>query len=266
MGKPVIAYKSMLRSTGVVITDPGTEVGFSLSDIHDYRSHTLWKSDTTVSPIDIDIDLAGGDEAVDYIMLVNHNLSTMSILVTVFTGAAFPPVSGWTNFTPAEDTVSVHTAAATGAARYWRIRLSGTFTSKPFIGEIFLGKKTTLPQYLAPSFDPFFKQVEARGVRSRGGHYLGVSLKGQQHRGEITFGEAGAARAAFTSDLNAFLDDHAFKRRPFGFIVDPDDSDFDSPRYVKMVDDEEASRNAVGGTWSNLTFALPIEEAYAEPA
>ncbi len=265
MGKPVIAYKSMLRSTGVVITDPGTEAGFSLADIHDYRSYSLWKSDTTSSPIDIDIDLAGGDESVDYIMLVNHNLFTETATVEVFSGAAFPPAASWASFAPTEDTVSFKTAAASVTRRYWRVRITA-FVNKPFIGELFLGMKTTLPQYLAPSFDPFFKQVEARGFRSRGGHYLGVSLKGQQHRGEITFGEAGAPRADFTSDLNAFLDDHAFKRRPFGFIVDPDDSDFDKPRYVKMVDEEEASRNAVGGTWSNLTFVLPIEEAYAEPA
>jgi hypothetical protein len=265
MAKPVILYENLLREDATVITDPGTETGFALSDIYDYRSYTVWKSDDAVltNDVDIDIDL-GSAKSADYFMLVNHNLA--GHVVYVYWGPASPPATG-SSFVlvGAGETISSH-LFTTGSYRYWRIRLvaAAGFSAKPYIGELFLGARLTLPQYMDPGFDPFFKQVEVQGARSRGGHYLGSSLRGQTHRGTITFGEAGAPRADFTSDLNAFLDDHAYKRLPFGFILDSADGDFDSTRYLKVPDESQILRQAVGNTWTNLTFSLPVEEAYSE--
>jgi hypothetical protein len=270
MAKPVIVYKSMLRSAGVVLTDPGSAFGFPIANLADYRSFSLWKSSGTSSPINIDIDLAGGSEAADCIMLVNHNLKTNGANVKILADTTFPPTTErLAAFSPTEDTVTYKEFTLTSALRYWRVVLTDPappFAAAPFIGELFVGARLSLPQYLAPSFDPFFKQVEVQGVRGRGKHYLGASLRGQTHRGEITFGEAGLPRSFFTSDLNAFIDNHAFLRRPFGFVVDVADSDFASARYVKLADDADIGRHAVGGSWQNLTFVLPVEEAYSEPA
>lgn len=269
MGKPVIAYKNILRNAVSVVTASSTDPLFSVGDIYDYRSYSVWKASSNSSPQYIDIDAGVSGQSCDYVLLVNHSLNTEGAAVQLQSGTTFPPTTTteFTAWTPSEDGVSYKSFAASATRRYWRLTMTaGPFTNAPFIGEFFLGLKTELPQYLAPTFDPFFKQIEVQGVRSRGGHYLGASLRGQQHRGDITFGDAGTARADFTSDLNAFLNDHAFLRFPFGFIVDPDDGDFKAPRYVKMADEEEALRRAVGGTWQNLALSLPVEEAYAEPA
>jgi hypothetical protein len=125
--------------------------------------------------------------------------------------------------------------------------------------------KTTLPEYLAPSFPPFFDNVEVAGSRSEGGQYLAATTRGHTHRGRLTFGAAGAARSAFTSDLTAFIDNHAVKRQPFFFQLDSADTDFDAVRYIRMRDDSEAERAAVGNSWGRLTFGLDVEEAYSEP-
>jgi len=129
-----------------------------------------------------------------------------------------------------------------------------------------VGLKTELPQYMTPEFDPFFRQVEATGERSEGGHYLGTLLRGKTHRGEITFGDAGVPRAFWDSDLTPFLDNHFMKRLPFIWVLDSADSEFDTPFYLKMPDDQRVGRKAVGGSWQNLAPNLPVEEAYQEPA
>jgi len=94
---------------------------------------------------------------------------------------------------------------------------------------------------------------------------LGALLRGHIHVGNISFGQAGAPRAAFTSDLNAFLDNHALLRRPWVFVLDTADADFDTARYIKVPDGESPSRQAVGGSWQQLTFELPVETAFMEP-
>ena len=97
------------------------------------------------------------------------------------------------------------------------------------------------------------------------GHYLAGTTRGEMHRGAITFGAAGAARAWFTSDGNAFIRNHAAKRHPFFFVLDTADTDFDDARYLRVTDDARIERLAVGGAWSRLSFNLPVEEAYMEP-
>jgi hypothetical protein len=168
-----------------------------------------------------------------------------------------------------ENTVTYFAFTAPGAKRYWRVQLTtadAAFDEAPFIGELMLGLKMTLPEYLAPSFDPFFRQVEVIGSRSEGGFYLGAVNRGQKHRGNITVGAAGIARSFYTSDLNTFIHDHAMPRFPFIFILDTDDTDFDSAHYIKVTDDSDVKRMAVGGSFTRFALSMDVEEAYMEQA
>lgn len=269
MALPVIAYKSMLRETTTTITDPGTASGYAIGDIKDLRSFKIWKSSTTVKPINIDIDVGAGNATADYIALVNHNLFTLGATVEVLSGAASPAATQrLAPWTVTEDTVSYKGFTVAAAQRYWRIQITtaaASFATAPFIGECFLGMKTALPEYLRADFDPFFDGIEIAGSRSEGGHYLGGTTRGHTHRGTIGFGAAGGVRTAFTSDLNAFID-YANLRKPFFFVVDTADTDFDSPRFLKMGDTARIERIPVGGTTTRFSFEVPVEEAYMEPA
>lgn len=273
MATPLIAYLSMLRESTASISDPGTESGFDIDDIHNLKSYAGWKSDTTVKPINIDIDMGSDSETADYIAIVNSNLSTISATVQVLSSNQATGAPGATEQLAAtavtDDNVWYQPFTVGDTHRYFRIAITtgaGAFSAAPATGEIFLGMKTSLNSFLTPDFPPFFKGVEAIGTRSEGGHYLGAILRGQTHRATISFGEAGAARADFTSDLNAFLDDHALLRKPFVFIVDPDDSDFDTARYIRMADGADAARLAVAGKWARLRFDLEVVEAMMEAA
>lgn len=270
MARPLIAYLSMLRLSTTTITDPGTETGFLIGSIKDMKAYMIWKSNQTAAAINIDLDTgAGTEQNADYIALVNHNLNTLGATVRVFADAA---VIGSTQVlaatTPGQDTVTYLPFTAPGTRRFWRITINHSalpFTAKPFIGDLFMGMKTELPEFMSPSFDPFFFDYEIAGSRSEGGHYLAGTVRGEMHRGAITFGAAGAARSWFTSDGNAFIRNHAAKRHPFFFVLDTADTDFDDARYLRVPDDARLERLAVGGAWSRLTFHLPVEEAFMEP-
>ena len=273
MAFPIIGYDNLFDDSGSTITDPGTASGFAIGDIKDHRAFKVWKSSVTTSPINIDIDLGVGNSAnPDYIALVNHNLTTLGATVTVQSddeATYTAPNEAQAAYTPTADAVDFQGFTAIGADRYWRVVITAPappHASAPFIGDVLLGVRTTLTEYMQPGFDPFHKQVEVASERSEGGHYLGATLRGITRRAEIAFGPAGAARAGFTSDLNAFIDNHAMKRLPFIFVLDTADSDFSSPRWLKVPDEAQIGREAVGGVWSRLILRLPVEEALMEVA
>jgi hypothetical protein len=271
MAFPIIGYLSMAELAAATITDPGTATGYDIDNIADHRAFTLWVSDTTVTPINIDID-AGSAVQADYLALIHHNLNANAATVAVYADDNAPfatPENPLTAVAPAEDTVTFKGFTSPGAYRYWRIQIAhaAAFPTAPYIGVVKLGLRTTLTEMLNPEVDPFMKQVEVRGERSEGGNYLGSILGGQRHRAELAFGgPAGMARSFLTSDLNAFIDNHAIKRRPFVFVLDTADADFDVARWVKVTDGGEISRTPVGGMWSRMVVRLPVEEALSETA
>ena len=270
MAFPVIAHKTILRNTGATIADPGTEIDFDINNIKDLKSYTLWKSNGVTSPINIDIDMGVGNSAdADHLLLVNSNFTTVGATIEIFADTFTPPTtSRAAAVAVGTDNVYYRAFTAPGAFRHWRVQIvdpAPPFASAPFTGVLNLGLKTLFTELMIPEFDPFFDDIEAVGSASEGGHHLGTLLRGHIHRGTISFGQAGAPRSVYTSDLNAFID-HAQKKLPFGFVLDTGDSDFAVARYIKVPDEALVGRQAVGGTWARLILTLPVEEAFMEPA
>lgn len=272
MAKPLILYDNFVNLSTTTVTDPGSASGYPISNISDRRGFTMWKSDQTAAAVNIDIDTGAGTDNADTIALVNHNLTTLGATVRVLADTVNPPlVQVLAATTPGADGVSLNTFTAPGNKRYWRVTINHSalpFASAPFIGELWLGMKTTAPEYVTPAFAPFFDDVEVDGDRSAGGHYLGAALRGHVHRGTIDLGgPAGCSRADHLATLKPFADNHLSKRYPFFFVLDADDTDFDDPRFIRMTDAPgQPRREAVGNTWSRLTFVFDAEEAWAEAA
>jgi hypothetical protein len=116
-----------------------------------------------------------------------------------------------------------------------------------------------------PDIDPYLKQVMTSSERTEGGHYAGAILRGQTHRFTLGFGDAGGNRTAM-APVMTFLDNHAYKLRPFIFQLDSDDASFSKPVYLKKTDGGDIGRRAVGGMWGRLGLSLPVEEAWTETA
>lgn len=270
MAYPVILYDSILRNSGATVTASSTESGdYAASYLYDLLPWKMWKSGTLVTGINIDIDLgASGSDDADTIGLVNHNITSEAGSVTVYADAVtIGTTTVQAAYTPTYGNVDLKTFTAPGNKRYWRVALTkgGNFTNKPYIGELFLGTRTTLTEFLSPDIDPFLKQVGASSEQTEGGHYAGAVLRGQTHRFTLGFGEAGGSRTAMASVMT-FLDNHAYLLRPFIFQIDSDDTDFKRPVYIKKTGDGEVGRRAVGGMWSRLGLSIPCEEAWTEPA
>ena len=268
MAKPRILYDSILRNAGAIITASSSAVGFPVSNLFDYRATSFWKSGVLTSPIDIDVDLgASGADDADTLGLLNGNLLAVGATVQVFADTFTPPTTSRlaAGAPSSDDAAALRTFAAPGNLRYWRVRIAHAappFSAAPFLGEMFLGLRLDLPEYMDPSFDPYMRQVGASSEHSEGGHYLGAVLRGQQHRESIRFGEAGAARSAA---FDTFIHDHAMRMRPFLFQLDADDaSDFARTYYLVKKADADIPRRAVGGTWLRSNPDLAFTEAYSE--
>lgn len=270
MARPLIGYDNFVNLSTTTVTDPGSASGYPIANISDRRGFTIWKSNQTAAAVNIDIDVGAGMDNADYIGLVNSNLTTLGATVRVMAGnvsfAAATQVMAAT--TPAADGVAMMTFTAPGNSRYWRVILNHAalpFASAPFIGELWLGMKTTCPEYVSPAFAPYFDDVGVDGDRSAGGHFLGSILRGHEHRGTIDLGgAAGVSRADHLATLKPFADNHLLKRYPIFFVLDTDDTDFDDARFIKMTDSSRLNRDAVGDTWNRLRFAFEAEEAFAE--
>jgi hypothetical protein len=273
MAFPVILYDNILRDAGATITASSTESGYSDDDLADFHGWKVWKSGTVTTGITIDIDLGGDTGTADTIGLVNHNITseagTVELRADTAAGPNPPTTVRQAAYTPTYGDVDLKFFSAASNLRRWRIVLAkgGNFVNKPYIGELFIGSRTTLTEYLAIDTDPFFRQTDSITERSEGGQHLGAVLRAQTHRGEIALGPAGASRSGlFTNNLNTFIHDHYDRSRPFFFQVDADDSEFARPFYLVKAAGAGHTRLAVGGVWSRLTLRLPVQEAHGEAA
>lgn len=273
MAFPVILYDSIGRTTGVTLTASSTESGYAIADAFDLKGWKVWKSGTVTTGITIDIDMGSDTGSANTIGLVNHNITseggTIEVRADTAAGPNPPTTVRQAAYTPTYGEVDIQTFTLASNLRRWRLVLAkgGNFTNKPYLGEIFLGTRTTLPDLLNPDTDPFLKGVEGSIARSKGGQALGATLRGQTHRFTMAFGgDAGMSRSFYTSDLNGFIDNHLLKYRPFIFQVDSADTDFKRPVYVVRGDGSPVDRRAVGGVWSRLIFSCPVEEAHSEAA
>lgn len=271
MAFPVILYRSIFRNTGAIITASSTDTGFSVANISDMRPWIIWKSGTLVTGITIDLDLgASGAVSADTLGLVNHNLVAEGGTIEVKSGATFPPTDDTplAAMTPDSDEVALVTMTPPAARRYWRVTLAkgGNFVNKPYIGDLWIGLRTTMPQYLDADIDPYMTDVEAVSQRGKTGHFLGVVLRGKQHRDELRFGgPAGMPRTFYTSDFEAVLT-HIRQRKPFFFQIDSADGTWKVPFFLKLPDAAKAPTKAVGGVYTNLKTIIPFEEAWMERA
>lgn len=271
MAFPVILYTSLIRTAGAVLAASSTETGFSVNAVMDYKPWLMWKSGTLVTGIIIDIDLGSDIGSADTIGIVNHNITseggTIEIRADVSAGANPPTTVRQAAYTPAYGDVDLKTFTLASNLRRWRLVLAkgGNFVNKPYLGEVFIGIRTTLPEYMDPAMDPFDKQTEASIQHSEGGQYLGAVTRGRMHRETLSIGVgAGMARSFYTSDLNAFIDTHYDMYRPFFYQLDSADSDFVRPFYLVKPIEAQHRRQAIGGVWSRLSLTLPAVEAFME--
>jgi hypothetical protein len=269
MASPVLLYRNIFRTAGAVITSSGTDVGFDPAAVADHRHYVGWQGNVLTSPQWINID-AGAAVTADSILVVNHNMVANGGQLKVYADTVNPPVAvAQAAYSPTSDFAD-YRAFATQTKRYWRVEFidpAAPFATKPFAGEIVLGAKVSVGEYVAPDVDPTLHDIEAISNRSEGGSFLGAILRGVVRRGHLRFGgNTGVARATYTSDLNDFLRTHYRKLLPFGLVLDSDDSDFSRPLWLKKPDGARSPQIPVDNIYARFRFEIDVEEAATEEA
>lgn len=267
MATPLIIWRNIFRTTGAVITSSGTDTGFDVADVADHRADAGWQGNVLTSPQWVNLDALAAVTA-DCILVINHNMVSNAGQLKVYADTVNPPTNvAQAAYSPTSDVADFKSFSSL-TKRYWRVEFidpAAPFTTKPFAGEILLGTKMDVGEYIAPDFDPFLHDIEAISNRSEGGHYLGAILRGIIRRGTARFGgDAGVVRATFTSDLTSFLQTHYRKLLPFGFVLDSADSEFSAARWMKKPDDARVPTMPVANTYGRFRFDLAMEEAIVE--
>jgi hypothetical protein len=269
MAFPIILYRNIFRTAGAVLTSSGDDAGYSPGGVADHKTYgtNAWQGNVLTSPQYVNLDALAPVTA-DSILIVNGNIVSNAGQVKVYADTVNPPVAvAQALYSPTSDFADYKSFSAL-TKRYWRVEVSDPappFTTKPFLGEVLLGSKLTMTEFVGPDSPPRPYMVAMRGSRSDGGHYLGASLQGVARRGTLRFGgKAGVARTQFTSDLIDFLENHYKKGLPWGFILDTDDSEYAAVRWYKAPDNVRSDNLPVGGVYARQTFDLPFEEAMME--
>lgn len=171
-GKPVILYDNRLNDGTPTATD--TASGYDVLNLRDYRTYTYWKAANATGIKYVTVD-CGTPKSADALGIVGHNLNTVGATISV---ESSPDNSVWTErlagFTPSNDKalLKLFTSAS---ARYWRLKITG-MSAAPFMAILVIGSRFTFERYLKSPFDPDAEKVEAKAVRSKGGHVLGVAI------------------------------------------------------------------------------------------
>lgn len=273
MATPIILYRNIFRTAGAVITSSGADTGFSAADVADHRAWKGWQGNVLTSPQWIQVDTGAGGANADSILIINGNLVSNGGQVTIKADGSNPPTTTrQAAYSPTSDVADYKAFTAPGAQRYWRIEFSdpsAPFSTKPFVGEVLLGMKLDVGEYVAPDIDPFMHDIIGKSTRSEGPpqHWLGTVLQGIDRSGVLKFGgDVGVDRAKFTSDLTDFLQNHYRKFLPFGLVLDSADSDFTPARWMMRPQGAKVPVMPAANTYARFRFDLACEPALVEAA
>ncbi len=270
MATPIILYRNIFGTSGAVITSSGADAGFSAADVGDHRAYKGWQGNVLTSPQWVNIDALAA-VAADSILVVNHNMVANAGQIKVYADTVDPPVAvAQAAYTPTSD-VADYKAFPSLSKRYWRVEFidpAAPFTTKPFTGEILLGARVDLTEYVDPSTDPWMHEIMAKSTRSEGPpqHWLGTLLSGIDRSGVLRLGgEAGVDRASFTA-LKDFVQNHYRKLLPWGLVFDVADSDFSVARWMMKPAEVKTPQLPVGNTYARFRCDIAYEPAFVEPA
>lgn len=135
-------YSTRLSGYATITASEAEDASYPLANLLDYNPNRYWQSNTTAGSQYLQIDF-GQDVAKNFILMHNHNLSTIDgYKVESCASAGFS--SGVNTIiatnTPSDDLLLVQNFTA-DAERYMRITFTGSnpLAAKPKIGNLFIG-------------------------------------------------------------------------------------------------------------------------------
>lgn len=230
MGVPLFGADSrfdidIISQTGAPVT------GFPLSNLSDDRSFTAFKTDGTLTSMEVRTDAGSGKDAdVDYFFLVGHDLSDPAKDGLGAVKLEFEASNdGFTFFniftvTPTDNKIIARSfprvLVASVKPQFLRIVLSRAAAFQASLGELQWGKGVRPPLGFAVGFDPDDQRVMARFNRTQVGNLVGSTVDFVQRQAEINLPFTPDSFVSGTSvgDFKDFWDNHARLLKPFLFL------------------------------------------------
>ncbi len=182
------------RESSLSVTSTETVGDYSVDYIHNWLEVGSWKSANQTTPIYITYDSGvGNTKEADYLTILGHNLFTVGALVSLeysSTGAwSGEEVAVVNSTTPLSNKVFHREFTSPGSFRYWRLKISGTLTDKPYMSICVWGSKTEL-DFVSSSFDPHRVNQMATVALSSSGFVTGVHERFVQRDIKLSFSGA----------------------------------------------------------------------------
>lgn len=236
MALPWVLFENILEDG--TLTATSEESGFPAENLLDWRPWTAarWKATDTTSPQNIDVDLGAGNTASpDTLAIGGHNLFDQTLgRHRVFysddgisyTGLYSPPAG-----VVVTDGLPFYQTWTSSAHRYWRVRLSGTFTTAIQAGVVTLGRRIDFETWFGAGLDPFNAEGRRSFLTNDLGAPLGADVAGREWQFNLDISGTGQTASGFYAPASGLTWDgdwraHALTAgKPFWFAWDTDEQD-----------------------------------------
>ena len=187
-------YETMLGEGGSTLSVSSVAAGdYSVSYVYNMLETNMWKASSAATPQWLTYDAgAGNAKAADYLAVIGHNLSGVTVDFQYSdNGADF--INATPTFVPADNNAFLKEFSGAGAHRWWRIHLqkAGGFTTAPYLTIAIWGNATEL-DYATAGFDPHEQEVKANVSVSETGYLLGIHHKYVERSMSLKFEDADA--------------------------------------------------------------------------
>lgn len=226
MAAPIFGANSRL-DLDIITTVPAAATLSPKTNLRDDRVYTTFKPTSSGTTVDIVTD-AGASVAVDYFMMIGHDLSDPAldglgaVLLTFARSADDISYTTIFSVTPSDDLIIARSFASV-SDRFFRVRLTRGTAFIPAIGQAQWGVAVQAPFGMEVGFDPDAEQINNRFNQSQTGNMLGATQTFVQRRASINLPLVpnSFVNGTAVGDFGEFWDNHARKLLPFLFLWNP---------------------------------------------
>jgi hypothetical protein len=237
-------------------TATNTATGYSVLNIKDYRSYTLWKA-TGSGTLYLTVDCSTA-KAADTLGIFYHNLGTAAASVSVECSSdnfAADTTVALAGFNPSNDYAILKTFSSV-TKRYWRLKIV-TAAVTPQLAICLIGERITFPSGPLAPLNKYTIGIESEIEHSKAGHILGTVVRYHPVKLSYVFPPSESNYTWWSVTFKAFWNNHGKLLKPFFFCLDygnfPDDI-----FWVNLTKDMQYILNMILGNRVE-TFTLNME-------
>jgi len=250
-----MANPAILRSNNFAhgtLTATGTDAGYSVNNLIDYRTTTHWQAAAHGTNY---ITVESGDVlSADMLGIVKHNLYTASATITIeyWDNVLSSWVAIGTPFSPTSDECIIKQFTSKTSLK-WRIKIN-TASVKAKIAVMMIGSKIEMPYPPEAPSAPYREIYRLLNTESKNNNFLGAIRRHPRY--SINHSYKMITKTFYDTYLLPFWDTHAKLGYPFFYGMDADNIP-EGNFFCRFIDDYEWNPNRSNSSYINeLVFDM----------